>query len=179
MLPFAASSCASFSSQETPSFVSNNSYSILGQSTFSSVESQSFGFNDESTSNIPSFCSIYGSNSILSLSFTTATPDRIVPFTMIPFEKKNTRKNSERFQDTWYACALISAFVVHMDPNDKIKKLMEAMLCNRKFLKLTAQQMYEEEVKKCVFDLLEDTLIKGQIDKYLALNDTIKSIFRH
>jgi len=39
-----------------------------------------------------------------------------------------------------------------MDPNDNIKKLIKTMLENRTFFKRTAQQMYEEEVKKCFFD---------------------------
>jgi hypothetical protein len=135
VLPFAASFCASFSSQETPSFVSNNSALILGQNTFSSVESQSFGSNAESTSKFPSFCSTYGSNSILSLSSMTTKPDRSIPFTMIPFEKKKIQKNAERLQDTRYDCALLTTFAVHTDPNDRIKKLMELILWNRKFLK--------------------------------------------
>jgi hypothetical protein len=37
-----------------------------------------------------------------------------------------------------------------MDPNDRIKKLMEAMLENRKFFKIMAQQMYKEEVKNAL-----------------------------
>ena len=48
------------------------------------------------------------------------------------------------------------------------------MLENRKFLKITAQQMYEEEFKKPHFDLIE-----VQVDKYLTLDNTIKSIFRY
>ncbi len=148
MLPFAPTSCASFSSQETPSFnTNNNSASILCQNTFSSAESKSFGSNSESISKITSFSSHHGSNSISSLSSTTATPLRTVLFTMIPFEKKNIQINAERFQHTQYACVLLPTLVVHMDPNDRIKKHMEAMLENRKFFKKAAQQMYEEEVK--------------------------------
>jgi hypothetical protein len=83
---------------------------------------------------------------------------------MIPFEKKNIKKNAERFQHTQYACVLLPTLVVHMDPNDRIKKPMEAMLENRKFFKKTAQQMYEEEVKKRFFDLSDETLIDIQED---------------
>jgi hypothetical protein len=80
LLSFAATSCASFLHQETTSFnTNNNSALFLCQNTFSSVESQSFGSNSESTSNIPSFCSHHGSKSISSLSSTTATTLRTVP----------------------------------------------------------------------------------------------------
>jgi hypothetical protein len=101
MLPFAPTSWASFLSQETPSFdTNNNSASFLCQNTFSSAESKSFGFNSESISKNTSFSSHNGSDSISSLSSMTATPLRTVPFTMIPFEKKNIKKNAERFQHT-------------------------------------------------------------------------------
>ncbi len=66
-----------------------------------------------------------------------------------------------------------------MDPNDRIKKLMEVMLENRKFVRKTAQQMYEEEVKRCFFDLLDKKLIDVQVDNYLTLDNSIKSIFRY
>jgi hypothetical protein len=66
-----------------------------------------------------------------------------------------------------------------MDPNDRIKKLMEAMLENRKFFIKTAQQMYEEEIKKRFFDLLVKKLIEVQEDNYLTLDGSIKSIFRY
>jgi hypothetical protein len=56
---------------------------------------------------------------------------------------------------------------------------MEAMLENRKFLKKTKQQKYEEEVKKCFFDLLDKKLIDVQVDNYLTVDDSIKSIFRY
>jgi hypothetical protein len=53
MLPFAPTSCASFSSQETPSFdTNNNSALFLCQNTFSSAESKLFGSNSESISEI-------------------------------------------------------------------------------------------------------------------------------
>ncbi len=98
---------------------------------------------------------------------------------MIPFEKKNIQKNAERFQHTQYACVLLPTLVVHTDPNDRIKKIMEAMLEKRKLLKKTAQQMYKEEVKKCFFDLLDEKLIEVQEDNYLTLDNSIKSIFRY
>jgi hypothetical protein len=98
---------------------------------------------------------------------------------MIPFEKKNIQNNAERFQHTQYACVLLLTLVVHMDPNDRIKKLMEVMLENRKFVRKTAQQMYEEEVKRCFFDLLDKKLIDVQVDNYLTLDNSIKSIFRY
>jgi hypothetical protein len=101
----------------------------------SSAISKSFGSNSESISKNTSFSSHHGSNSISSLSSTTATPLRTVPFTMIPFEKKNVHKNAERFQHTQYACVLLPTLVVQTDPNDRIKKLMEAILENRKFFK--------------------------------------------
>ncbi len=53
------------------------------------------------------------------------------------------------------------------------------MLENRKFLKKTKQQKYEEEVKKCFFDLLDKKLIDVQVDNYLTVDDSIKSIFRY
>ncbi len=56
---------------------------------------------------------------------------------------------------------------------------MEIMLENREFLKKTAQQMFEEEVKKCFFDLLDEKQIDNQVDHYLTLDDSIKSIFRY
>jgi hypothetical protein len=86
---------------------------------------------------------------------------------MIPFEKKNIQKNAERFLHTHYACVLLPTLVVFMDPNKRIQKLMEAMLENRKFLKKNAQQKYEEEVKRCFFDLSDKKLID---DNYLTLD---------
>ncbi len=66
MLPFASTSCASFLSQETPSFdTNNNSALFLCQNTFSSAELKSFGSNSESISKIPSFSSHHESNSIV------------------------------------------------------------------------------------------------------------------
>jgi hypothetical protein len=181
MLPFAPTSCATFLSQETPSFdTNNNSALFLCQNTFSSAESKSFGSNSESISKNTSFSSNHGSNtSISSLSSTTATPFRTVSFTMIPFEKKNIQKNAERFQHTQYACALLPTLVVHMEPNDRIKKLMETMLENRKFFKKNTQHMYEEEVKRRIFDLSDKKQIDVQVDNYLTLDDSIKSIFRY
>ncbi len=82
---------------------------------------------------------------------------------MIPYEKKNIQRNAERFQDTRYACVLLPTLVVCMDPNDRIKKHMVAMLENRKFFKKMAQQMHEEEVKKRFFDLLDKKLMLGEI----------------
>jgi hypothetical protein len=120
MLPFAPTPCASFLSQETPSFdTNNNSALFLCQNTFSSAESKSFGSNSESISKITSFSSHHGSNIISSLSSTTATPLRTVPFTMMPFEKKKHQKNGERFQHTQYACVLLPTLVDHTDPNDR------------------------------------------------------------
>ncbi len=120
MLPFAPTSCASFLSQETPSFVTNNNSALfLCQNTFSSAESKSFSSNSESISKNTSFSSNHGSNSISSLYSTTATPLRTVPFTMIPFEKKNIQQNAERFQHTQYACVLLPTLVVHTDPNHR------------------------------------------------------------
>jgi hypothetical protein len=134
MLPIAPTSCASFLSQETPSFITNNnSASFLCQNTISSAELKSFGSNSESISKTISFSSNHGSNSISSLSSMTATPLRTVPITMIPFEKKSIQKNAEKFQHTQYACVLLPTLVVHMDTNNRIKKLMEVMLENRKF----------------------------------------------
>ncbi len=139
MFLFAPTSCASFSSQETQYFNTNNDSALfLCQNTFSSAESKSYSSNSESISKNTSFSSHHGSNSISSLSSTTATTLRTVPFTMIPFEKKNIKKNAERFQHTQYACVLLLTLVVRMDPNDRTKKLMEAMLENRKILKKTA-----------------------------------------
>ncbi len=145
MLPIAPTSCASFSSQETLSFVTNNNSALfLCQNTFSSAESKSFGSNSELISKNTSFSSNHGSNSISSLSSMTATPLRTVPFTMIPFEKKNIQKNAERFQHTQNACVLLPSLVVHTDPNNRIKKIMEVMLENRKFLK----KMHNKYMKK-------------------------------
>jgi hypothetical protein len=93
LLPFAPTSCASFSSQETPSFDTNNIIALfLCQIIFSSAESKSFGYHSESISKNTSFSSNHGSSSISTLSSMTATPLRTVPFTMIPFEKKNIQK---------------------------------------------------------------------------------------
>jgi hypothetical protein len=98
MLPFAPTSCASFLSQETPSFdTNNNSASFLCQNRFSSAESKPFGSNSEFISENTSFSSHRGSNSISFLSSMTATPLRMVPFTMIPCEKKDIQQNAERF----------------------------------------------------------------------------------
>jgi hypothetical protein len=138
LLSFAPTSCASFLIQETPSFdTNNNSALFLCQNTFSSAESKSFGSNSESISKNTSFSSNHGSNSISFLSSTTATPLRTVPFTMIPFEKKNIHKNAERFQHTQYACVLLPTPVVHTDPKNRIKKIMEAMQENSFFNRTT------------------------------------------
>ncbi len=56
---------------------------------------------------------------------------------------------------------------------------MEAMLENRKFLKKPVQQMYEEEVKRRFFDLSDKKQIDVQVDHYLTLDNSIKSIFRY
>ncbi len=56
---------------------------------------------------------------------------------------------------------------------------MEAMLENRKFFKKKTQQMYEEEVKRRFFDLSDKKQIDIQVDHYLTLDDSIKSIFRY
>jgi hypothetical protein len=42
---------------------------------------------------------------------------------MIPFEKKNIKKNAERFQHTQYACVLLPTLVDHTDPNDRMRNL--------------------------------------------------------
>jgi hypothetical protein len=39
--------------------------------------------------------------------------------------------------------------------------------------------MYEEEVKRRVFNLLDKKLIDVQVNNYLTLDDSIKSIFRY
>ncbi len=39
--------------------------------------------------------------------------------------------------------------------------------------------MYEEEVKRCFFDLSDKKQIDVQVDNYLTLDDSIKSIFRY
>ncbi len=39
--------------------------------------------------------------------------------------------------------------------------------------------MYEEEVKRCFFDLSDKKQIDVQVDHYLTLEDSIKSIFRY
>jgi hypothetical protein len=180
ILLIALTSCASFLSQETPSFITNNNSALfLCHNTISSAESKSFDSKSESISKPTSFSSNHGSNSISSLSSTTATPLRTVSFTMIPFEKKNIQKNAEKFQHTQYACVLLLTLVVHTDPNNRIKKLMEVMLENRKFLKKPAQQMYEEEVKSCFFDLLDDKQIDVQVDHHLTQDNSIKPIFRY
>jgi hypothetical protein len=54
---------------------------------------------------------------------------------MISFEEKNIQKNVEKFQHTQYACVLLPTLVVHMDPNNRIKKLMEVMLRTENSLK--------------------------------------------
>ncbi len=56
---------------------------------------------------------------------------------------------------------------------------MKAMLENRKFKKKNAQQMYEVEVKRRFFDLSDKKQIDIQVDHYLTLDDSIKSIFRY
>jgi hypothetical protein len=47
------------------------------------------------------------------------------------------------------------------------------MLENRKFLKKTAQQMYEEEVKKHFFDLSDEKQIDVQVDHHLTQDDSV------
>jgi hypothetical protein len=98
---------------------------------------------------------------------------------MIPFKKKNIQKNAERFQHTQYACVLLPTLVVNTDPNDRIKKLMEAMLENRKFFKKMHNKCMNKRSKKHFFDLLYKKLIDVQEDNYLTLDDSIKSIFRY
>jgi hypothetical protein len=179
MLPFAPTSCASFSSQETPSYyINNNSALFLCQNTFSLAESKSFGSNSESISKNTSFSSNHGSNSISSLSSTTATPLRTVPFTKIPFEKKNIQQNAERFQYTQYVCVLIPTLVVRTDPNDMIKKLMEAMLENRKFLKKQAKRGFAKEAS-VYFPYLDSVLFCTVHYATLPFRHSTNPPFRH
>ena len=81
-----------------PSFqnASKSNVSFLSKNTDSSEASPSCtGIDSNGTSvssKIPSHCFYQGSNSISSLSSTTATQYRKVPFTFIPFEKKDIQK---------------------------------------------------------------------------------------
>ncbi len=71
-----------------------------------------------------------------------------MPYTIIPFEKQVIQENAEKFKDTTYASVLVPSIIAHTDPKKKVKILMDDMTNSRKFLKNTAQQIYEDEVKK-------------------------------
>jgi hypothetical protein len=72
------------------------------------------------TSNIASkasdCCSLYGSNSMSSLSLTTAKYLRnVVPYTIIPLEKQGIQGNAEKFKDTTYTSVLLPSIIAHTD----------------------------------------------------------------
>jgi hypothetical protein len=84
-----------------------------------------------------------------SLSSATAKHLRnVVPYTIIPFEKQGIQGNVDKFKDTNYVSVLVPSIIAHTDPKEKVKMLMYAMANSRKFLKNTAQQICEDEVKK-------------------------------
>ncbi len=68
----------------------------------------------------------------------------MVPYTIIPFEKQGT----EKIKDTTYASILVPSIIAHTEKK-KMKILIDAMANSTNFLKNTAQQIYEDEVKKC------------------------------
>ncbi len=85
------------------------------------------------TSNIASkasdCCSHHGSNSMSSLSLTTAKHLRNgVPYSIIPFEKQGIQGNAEKFKDTTYACVLVPSIIAHTNP----KKIENTYGCHGK-----------------------------------------------
>jgi hypothetical protein len=71
----------------------------------------------------------------------TAKEYRKVPYTIIPFEKKDIQRHAERFKDTEYAHVLFPALVVRTDRNERVETLMTAMLDNRKSVKNMAHNI--------------------------------------
>jgi hypothetical protein len=152
-----------------PAYVPSSSALFLRRDTADSLEAPSFVTNippnmaniTSLSSEIPSHCFCHGSNSISSLFSTTAKEYRKVPYTIIPFEKKDIRRHAERFEDTEYARVLFPALVVPTDQNERVETLMTAMLDNRKFVKNMAQKIHEEEIKTCCSYMN----ISGEVEK--------------
>jgi hypothetical protein len=157
---------------------SKSNVSFLSKNTDSSEASPSCtGIDSNGTSvssKIPSHCFYQGSNSISSLSSTTATQYRKVPFTFIPFEKKDIKKNAEKFHDTEYARVLFPALIVRTDKNERVRTLMTLMLDNRKFIKDTAQKIYEDEIKTRFSFMNIDKEVEN-----LRLLDSAKAIWKY
>ncbi len=165
-----------------PAYVPSFSASFLRQDTADLLEAPSFVTNiapnmaniTSLSSEIPSHCFYHESNSISSLSSMTAKEYRKVPYTIIPFEKKDIQRHAERFKDTEYTRVLLPALVVRTDRNERVETLMTAMLDNRKFVKNTAQKIYEEEIKTCSSYMN----ISGEVEK-LRMLDSAKAIFKY
>jgi hypothetical protein len=55
-----------------------------------------------------------------SLSLATAKRLRkVVPYTIIPFEKQGIQGNAEKFKDATYATVLIPSVIAHKDPKKR------------------------------------------------------------
>jgi hypothetical protein len=84
------------------------------------------------------------------------------------------QRHAERFEDTEYTRVLFPALVARTDRNERVETLMTAMLDNRKFVKNTAQKIYEEEIKThCSY-----MIISGEVEK-LRMLDSAKAIFKY
>ncbi len=66
---------------------------------------------------------------------------------MIPFEVQRIWRNAEKFAGTQYANVLSPTLVNYDDQEERIAQLEESIKHNRKFIKTTAQKIYQEEVK--------------------------------
>ena len=165
-----------------PAYVPSSSALFLRRDTADSLEAPSFvtniapnmANNTSLSSEIPSHCFYHGSNSISSLSSTTAKEYRKVPYTIIPFEKKDIQRHAERFKDTEYARVLFPALVVRTNRNERVKTLITAMLDNRKFVKNMAQKIHEEEIKTCCSYMN----ISGEVE-ILRMLDSAKALVKY
>ncbi len=89
-----------------------------------------------------------------------------------PF-KQGIQVNVEKFKDTTYASELVPSIIAHTDQK-KLKILMDAIANSRKFLKNTAQQIYEDEVKKRCYE----SLTQAGAENLMIFGNNFKDIFR-
>jgi hypothetical protein len=109
-----------------------------------------------------------------SLSSATAKHLRnVVPYTNIPFEKQGIQENAEKLK-----APLMHLYEFHQLLLIQIKKkvniLIDAMANSRRFLKNTAQQIYEDEVKKGCYE----SLTRAGAENLIIFGNNVKEIFR-
>ncbi len=93
-----------------------------------------------------------------------------MPYTIIPFEKQGIQGNAEKSKDITYPSVLVPSIIAHTD-----QKNDENTANSRKFLKNTAQQIYEDEVKKRCY---ESFTRAGGENNLIIFGKNVKEIFR-